>query len=462
MIRRYIPRLVFVIFSFIFIPLGLHLLEQETHIISRAVGKKANLFVDTGISYEDQPGVWKNLAQGGEERGRMLEPVVERVRILEPEYIRIDHIYDYYDVVGRDDSGKLTYNWSNLDLTVYDILESGSKPFFSLSYMPPVMSKKDITDSPTSWSEWEDVVQKTIEHYSGRDALALSDVYYEVWNEPDLFGHFKTYGPKNYLELYLHSVRGAEKAVNTFPYKLGGPATTKLYRAWFINFFDYATNNNLRVDFYSWHLFSKHLDEYENDVGSAKKWINEYERYKNVEFIISEIGHNSENDKGYDGNFGAIHTIATSALLDGEIDKSFIFEIKDGKGIKKYWGRWGILTHEEFGIPETKPRYKAIEFLNRVKGEKINIAGEGSWVKAFAKQEGGVIRVLVVNYDISGKHSESIPITLTNLPSNNFVFRRIDFAGEERQTDITTSSNIWRTMEHFQPNSAAIFEIVPQ
>jgi hypothetical protein len=462
MIKKYLPRLLFVILSFIFIPLGVHLLEQETHIISRAIGKKASLFIDVGISYEEKPGVWENLAQGGEEQGRMLEPVIGRLKDLDTEYIRIDHIYDFYNVVDRDSEGRLTYNWTNLDLTVNDILASGSKPFFSLSYMPPAISKKEIVDLPSNWNDWEEVVQKTVEHYSGRDGLAIPDVYYEVWNEPDLFGNFKTYGSENYLELYLHAVRGADKAENVLAYKIGGPATTKLYKNWFNNFLGYTRSNNLRVDFYSWHLFSKHLDEYETDVRNARKWLGRFDEYKDLELIISELGHDSNNHKGYDSNFGAIHTIALSALLEGRIDKSFIFEVKDGPGAKKHWGRWGILTHEKFGVPEPKPRYWAIEFLNRVQGERVNIAGEGSWVKAFAKQEGQVTRILVVNYDPLGKHSESVPIALTNLPSREFTFRRVDFQGGEKESNIVSQTDVWRTIEYFDPNSAVIFEIIPR
>ena len=46
-----------------------------------------------------------------------------------------------------------------------------------------------------------------------------------------------------------------------------------------------------------------------------------------------------------------------------------------------------------------------------MKGQKVNTAGEGSWVKAFAKNDEGIIKLLVVNYDNSGKHYEAVPIT---------------------------------------------------
>ena len=460
--RNKLPKLLLLIITIVVIPLTLGLLEQETQLFSNAMGKKADLVVDVGISYEDKPGVWENLAQGGEEKGRMLGSVVDLVRVLKPEYIRIDHIYDYYDLVSRSESGKLIYNWEKLDQTVNDILASGSKPFFSLSYMPNVMALGDVTSPPINWNEWEELVRQTVEHYSGRSGLSIPDIYYEVWNEPDLFGDYKVYGDRNYLDLYLHSVRGAEQAINVNNFKIGGPATTKLYKNWFDSFLVFAQNNNLRVDFYSWHLFSKNLDDYVIDVNNARKWVLKYPVYKSVEMVISEIGFNSEVDVGYDNNFSAIHTIATSAVLEGKIDKGFIFEIKDGIGSKEFWGRWGIISHEKWGSPTVKPRYRAIEFLNKIGGNKVNTAGQGSWVKAFAKERDGLVQILVVNYDPSGKHHESVPISLVNLPYKSFTFRRIDFLGKRKEVNIQASSNTWRTVEDFSPNTASIFEVIPR
>jgi len=133
----------------------------------------------------------------------------------------------------------------------------------------------------------------------------------------------------------------------------------------------------------------------------------------------------------YDNSFGAIHALATAAVLQNEVSKAFNFEIKDGPGEKKYWGRWGLFTHEKFGAPEEKPRAGAIRFLNNlIGGEKINVLGQGSWVRAMAKKmSGNVIRILVVNYDSRGSHEEIVPIKLVNLPSQNFNYKRIDFFG---------------------------------
>lgn len=424
------------------VPFSVYLLEQKTNFFGKASGTNANLEINTLSVTGPNKDSWRNLAQGGEERGRMLLPVLDKVKALRPKYIRIDHVFD-------------SYTDAELDQTIMDIQATGAKPFIALSYMPPALAKGgNITEVPNDWNQWESLVQRTVERISGKSGLNITDVYYEVWNEPDLFGKFKTSGSKNYLDLYSHTVRAVMRAKGVNQFKIGGPAITGYYPNWLAKLVSYSQNNGLRLDFLSWHTYSKDLEVFEESLVSVV-------RYPNMEFVISELGPNSENDPVYDTNFSAIHTIATSVLLDNSIDKLFNFEIKDGIGKDKYWGRWGMLTHEKWGTPEIKPRYKAMQFLNILSGgENIGVVGNGSWVKAIAKKQKNKIQILIVNYDKTGKHSEAVPLKITNLPSNNFNLKRIDFNGQTTQANnITVDQNTYETTMFFSPNTATILEI---
>ncbi|MEK7525894.1 MAG: glycosyl hydrolase [Patescibacteria group bacterium] len=459
--KQKVTRLIILAVLLLSLPVALYLIPQATNFFNKASGVNAALVIDAAVDFGEKPGVWKNLAQGGEEQGRSLAPVVADIKPLAPRYIRIDHIYDFHNVV-RSNGGQITYDFSSLDQTVNDILSSGAKPFFSLSYMPSVLSKSNETDIPNNWGDWENLVQATIEHYSGRGGMNISNVYYEVWNEPDLFGGFKTYGGKNYLDLYYHSAIAAQRVRNANVFKFGGPATTSLYENWVTKLLEYVDQNNLRLDFYSWHRYTTDLDEIEKDVFKARELIANSTNHANAELIITEIGHNSKNDKGYDTYFGAIHTLATSALLEDQIGKAFNFEIKDGPGPEKLWGRWGILTHEKYGTPEKKPRYSAFAFLNRITGSGISTQGQGSWVKAFSKydKKQNRIKTLVVNYDPKGSHSEATPITYNNLPFSNFTFRRTDYSGKVTDRKATATNGSFSSLELMDPNTAAIFELI--
>lgn len=429
--------------------LGLLLVQKAVRYFSDASGTPADLVVDMSGDVGQESDAWRNLAQGGESKGRMLQPVVSQLKILKPEYIRIDHVFDFYDQKA-------------LDETIADITATGATPFISLSYMPLDMSRGgDVTDLPLSWDDWETRVQNLVEHVSGKAGLAIPNVYYEVWNEPDLFGNYKLNGDKNYLNLYLHTARGVSKAKNVQDFKLGGPVTTAFYPNWIEGLLNYTSKNGLRLDFLSWHKYTKEIASFGSDINRAKEIMAKFDK-SNMEIVISEMGPNSNNDPVYDNDFGAIHQIAVSVALQGKVSKVFAFEIIDGLGDQKYWGRWGLFTNEKFGTPVAKPRANAITFLNSmIGGVKINVLGQGSWVQAIAKKTSpNTTRVLVVNYDPAGIHNESVPIKLTNLSFPKFDFKRIDFMGATSTQEVSTVSATWNTTQYFKPNSAAIFEIV--
>lgn len=427
------------------------------------VGKAAGVPANLVFNYEGIVGKmqtpWKNLAQGGEEPKNMLSDVVSEVKAIGPEYIRLDHIYDAFKVVSKKD-GQIVYDWTGLDAAVNTILATGAKPFLSLSYMPADLAVSDMISAAKDWNEWGRVVQATIEHYSGRNNKNITGMIYEVWNEPDLFGGYKTYGDKNYLTMYTQSSNAAQRAQNVNPFEIGGPATTGLYQNWLETLIKYVDKNNLRMDFISWHRYSYDLAVFEADAKQARAWAENIPALVNLKFYVTEWGHDSENQAGYDTRFGAIHTLAGARAMLNGIDRAFLFEIKDGPGTEKFWGRWGILTSDKFGKPEKKPRYYALDFLNDLGPIRMSVQGEGSWVKSIASEdENGNLKILVVNYDAKGSHVESVPMEFDNLPKGNFKITRQDFMGSSRSLDIATTSATWKTSEYFTPNSAAIFTV---
>jgi len=423
-------------------------IPSAVQFVGKAAGFPANLVFNYEGVLGKMPQPWRNIGQGGEEPKEMLAPVVDAVKALRMEYIRLDHIYDAFKVVSRTDDGQLTFDWSGLDQAVDVILATGAKPFLSLSYMPPVMATSDIVSPAKDWSEWGQLVQATIEHYSGRSQKNIDGVIYEVWNEPDLFGGYKTYGDRNYLEMYAVSARAAARVRGTNLFEIGGPATTGLYQNWEERLIKYVDANNLRLDFLSWHRYAYDLEQYEKDVLQAKRWAENIPALVNLKFYVTEWGHNSEIDKGYDGRFGAIHTLAGARAMMGVVDRAFLFEIKDGPGTEKYWGRWGILTHEKYGAPEKKPRYFALQFLNNLGPYRMSVAGEGSWVKSIASTDDkGNLKIMVVNYDPKGSHSEAVPMTFENLPKLNFKITRTDFLGASRTLTVATTSAAMFTVE---------------
>jgi len=421
--------------------LAISQLQVVREFFGQAGGLPANLIVDNRVVLGSMPRPWRNLAQGGEDHDWRLGPLTGQVASLHPQYIRLDHIYDFYDIV-QGQPGNLTFNWSKFDLVIDDILAAGAKPYISLSYMPPAISSGDILAPPQNWSDWQLVVQKTIEHLSGSRGIA--DVYYEVWNEPDLFGGYKYYGDKNYLNLYRYASAGAQRASSSVrPFKLGGPAITALYKSWFDAWAKACVDNQWRCDFFSWHRYSTDLDQYAKDMAEAESWLQQYPALEpTLELHITEWGFDSENHAGYDSAYGAAHTVAAAIAMMNRVEMAFTFEIQDGKDPngQANWGRWGLFTHNDFGA-NAKARFRALKLLDSIPDQRLSIVGNGSWVKALAARDNdGSIKLIMANFDPKGQHSETVPLTLQHVEAGNYQLD-VEYLSGRRMSNVLSVEN---------------------
>lgn len=437
-------------------------LSTVREFFTQASSYPAQIEVDTQAIVGNMPRPWRNLAQGGESHAWRIQPINNQVSALHPEYIRLDHIYDFYDIVSGS-PGNLRYDWTKLDLVLGDIKRVGATPFISLSYMPPALTNDDLTSQPSSYNDWSNVVQQSIQHISG--TLGFRDVYYEVWNEPDLFGKWKYYGNKNYLDLYTASAQGAARARGVQPFKLGGPATTALYKNWLDALLTHAQKNDLQLDFLSWHRYSSDLDQFRNDMSLAREIVARYPRYNGlIEYLITEWGHDSDVNAGYDSTYGAAHTVAGAINMLGVVERGFVFEIQDGQDPagQKYWGRWGLLTAVDSGS-QAKPRYQALRLLDSIADQRVQTLGQGSFVKAVsAITDNGSIQTVLANFDPKSRNREVVPITYRNIEPGNYQLNTRFLNGNKNQQPLATTSAELRAHVLMGPNDVVMVELVKQ
>ena len=429
----------------IFLPVLIFSVKKIIDIRKGASGNPADIII-----IADQPqgkipsSLWHNLAQGGEEPVDMIKPVIGPIRNLQPELIRIDHLFDYYKV----DQGNNNYDFSRLDPVVNSILLTGAKPLLSISYTPDAKEPQD-------WNQWYSLVKATAHHYS--IDKKISGIYYEVWNEPDLFGGWKFGKNPNYATLYIQtSIAIADGAAGT-SFKVGGPAITAYYSNWIKNLFRTASSNHLRLDFISWHKYSKNIIDFENDFDNLNQILSDYPEYFDIERLITEVGPNPEPDRWYDTSISGIHLLALTTKLVGKIHRIFPFEIIDGPSPRSAVSPgWGLITHDL----KIKPRYYAIQFLNQLQGQMLPLQGNGSWVSGLASKNNNIIQVLLTNYDPQGTHSETFPLTIQGLSPGRYQYKLISYLGKTSTKTISVTTS-YREMIYLDANTAKIIEISP-
>ncbi len=410
-------KLFFLLFAIFTLPVVLFAQREIQQIFSRAAYKPANIIIETKNSLGPINNSLSSFAQGGEEPPPMFSAVIPKIKELSPKYIRIDHIYDYYEIV-RKNGNEFTYDFSLLDKTVDDIVGSGALPFFSLSYMPPSFtSSGSVIDVPADWNNWKTLVKNTIEHYSGKNNHNLGEVYYEVWNEPELpqFGGWKLTGDKDYRQLYFYASQGAHEAENANKFYLGGPAVGSYYPNWVNNFVSYVAQNNLRLDFYSWHRYTKKPSDYVNDAKNIKNLLSAFPTFTKIPLILTEWGIDSENTDINNSNTAASYAIYSISQFNKDISLAFHFEVKDGP--PPNGGKWGLIPHEK--NPDNnfspKPKFKAFRELAKLTGNQISLSGEGTYISGIASSTANTTTVILANYDIYGQNIENVPVTFTGL-----------------------------------------------
>ena len=266
------------ILSLIILPILIWGIRFSAKFFSRAMGQPANIIVNPIMVEEPLSPFWQALAQGGEEKMPFTN-IIPEIKALQPQYIRFDHLYDFYHPARKNDQGQLVFNWTELDAVVADIRRAGALPCFCLSYLPPELTfDGQVTSPPLNWADWSLLVQKTIEHFSGQNQQNLTNIAYEVWNEPDLFGHWQIGQTPDYLKLYHYAAIGAAKAQKVNSFKLGGPATTAVNGNWTGSFLDYVQQNHLKLDFLSWHRYSADPTQFSRDLTQIHQWLNEHHR----------------------------------------------------------------------------------------------------------------------------------------------------------------------------------------
>ncbi|MCL5091080.1 MAG: glycosyl hydrolase [Patescibacteria group bacterium] len=348
--------------------------------------------------------IWTNFAQGGEEKQLMLTPVAKEIRELQPQLIRIDHLFDF----------------PQLDQRVEEVINLGAKPMLSLSYFPETISN-DLVKMPSSLTAWEELVANTIQRYSGKNGKNLSGIYYEVWNEPDLFGEMN---PEVYFSLYQASVKASQRCQNCNPFKIGGPAITSLKKNWLDSFLSLVNRNSIKMDFISWHSYQQNPQKTLAEIISLEQLENYLPFKGKVELIISEWGSLPEVSPLHDSYFDAVHAITAIATIKNSLDKIFAFELKDGLNPegKKYWGRWGLLTHQEKGI-NNKPRFFAFLYLNKLYEYSLNTENITPNLATIGSTNGKTAYALIVAGN-SFSLNQALNLKLKNLPPGQYISAR--------------------------------------
>ena len=299
------------------------------------------------------------------------------------EYIRFHGLFhDEMGIVTRDEDGKLKFNFQYVDLLFDSLLEVNIRPVVELGMMPETMASKDahvfwwkMNKSPAKdIGEWYALVEALVRHVTRRyGEEEIKKWYFEVWNEPNLSGHFsESHDVNAYIALYEAAAR-AVKAVCA-DYKVGGPASAGFY--WINELIAVHKERQIPLDFISSHQYNvdcffdtdgkSHLQLFtkERFAKSIWQWGNRCHE-DGFPLLMTEWSSSSGlYDPVHDSYFSAAFILDTAKNCEGAAEMlsywvyTDVFE-EHGTPPGFFHGGYGMITVSS--IP--KPSYNAYRLL---------------------------------------------------------------------------------------------------
>ena len=333
-----------------------------------------------------------------------------------PNTVDVSQIFPDFD---RDPDDPAAYDFTNTDAYLWNTVTAGTKIFFRLGESIEHTLKKYDIYPPKDYLKWARVCEHIIRHYNEgwANGMRLGIKYWEIWNEPDLdeedwktAPHTWGGSPEQFLDFYEVAAKYLD---SRFPdLMIGGPALC-WDEAWAERFLQRMQQKGVSLDFFSWHIYERHVEEFAGRARRLRALLDKY-GYRETPTILDEWNY----IKGWTDEYvyslseigsikGAAFTAAVMcAMQDEPVDMLMYYDFRPGA----FNGAFDQTTLR----PRT-PYYafyawnKLLEFGTQVKAT----VPEGLYACA-ARAEDGRVRVLVTRYspsnDVTGMKTFRIKV----------------------------------------------------
>ena len=217
-----------------------------------------------------------------------------------------EHIVDVnmiFTDFSKDPTLPESYDFTLTDDYLRMIEAGGAKVYYRLGSKIEHWPKKYNTLVPKDFHQWAVVCEHIIRHYTEgwANGFHMDIEYWEIWNEPDLdpddSDHKRCWGgtAKQFYELYCVAHKHLKAC---FPHlKIGGPACAGLHEDWLDGFFRAMQDNDIKPDFFSWHVYASKIEKVRKQIRFARELLDKY-GFAETESILNEWNY----VKGWENN----------------------------------------------------------------------------------------------------------------------------------------------------------------
>lgn len=194
-----------------------------------------------------------------------------------------------------------SYTFAASDTKINNLINNKFTPYFRLgvsypsSTAPYTPLNPPIDANNTTFHTFASICKRTVMHYTaGWNGNRFDSIpYWEVWNEPEgSFWAGANGTPANFFQMYKEvadSIKGFNPNLKVGTCGALMQSVILHKKAYFDSLFIYCQSNNVPLDFYSWHMYSRYNPySIKNHADTVKSVLNAH-GFTNTESHISEI-----------------------------------------------------------------------------------------------------------------------------------------------------------------------------
>ena len=376
--------------------------------------------------------------------------------------------------IYSENNGLPAYSWTRSD-SLYDIFVRKLKvlPFVELAWIPEDMQTTGYSICPgpycppKDYTKWKNFIYECVNHWKQRyGASEIEKWRFETWNEAEWFGFYGNPGPPSLEENYkiqANSTWGALLADSNIT--IGGPATSSY--DYEVNksgaYLDYCGQNNVRVDFLSYHAYHDFPKTVEGHFWALNTMATYNEKYPKLHLVES-----SNTEYGVTWQFNLDPEPAETeygatfvADIMSQIARRCHAESKPFPFMYSYWvisdvfdegtyrfeypfiGCMGYISRQNIH----KPAYNTFKMLNKLGTVFAPITtnpASGTVNGLAAKDTMGGVQLLVYNADYSGNTSnDEVKITINGIKTSS---GKVNYRCYLMDKTHSNSYQTWKTM----------------
>ena len=201
-----------------------------------------------------------------------------------------EHTVDIHNIFTDFDADPYSpesYDFTLTDIYLGTIMRAGAKVFYRLGSKIEHWPKHYGIMPPKDYQKWAVVCEHIIMHMNEgwADGYHMGIEYWEIWNEPDFNDKCWTGTPEEFYDFFATAAKYLKARFPSL--KIGGPAVCGYNEKWLDAFFEKMREENVPMDFYSWHCYGSKVSDFTSDARRHRAMLDRH-GYTDTESILNE------------------------------------------------------------------------------------------------------------------------------------------------------------------------------